>query len=167
MHAEGRNKKCDLRAGKYTPGYSQKYAITGNDIMPFVGVFAVGIIIFVISLMMYKYRKSETVGDVVSFTWCKPVFRTVFSITGGVFLALILWVIRFYNTGLSLHSMGYEGGKLIYAGILVLICVSICYFISEMILKKTFFVWKHSVRLTFLLYLELCLYFLLWRRQDL
>lgn len=129
-------------AGKYTPGYSQKYAITGNDIMPFVGVFAVGIIIFVISLMMYKYRKSETVGDVVSFTWCKPVFRTVFSITGGVFLALILWVIRFYNTGLSLHSMGYEGGKLIYAGILVLICVSICYFISEMILKKTFFVWK-------------------------
>ena len=27
-------------------------------------------------------------------------------------------------------------------GILVLIYVSICYFISEMILKKTFFVWK-------------------------
>lgn len=86
-------------AGKYTPGYSQKYAITGNDIMPFVGVFAVGIIIFVISLMMYKYRKSETVGDVVSFTWCKPVFRTVFSITGGVFWHLYFGLYDFIIQG--------------------------------------------------------------------
>lgn len=144
-------KKAGIKSvsGGYIQGYSQKYEITGNDILPFAGVFAAGIIIFVIALLLYKYRKSETVGDLVSFAWCKPVFRTVFSVTGGIFLSLILWVIIVYNADLLTHSPGYEGGKRVYAGILVLVCVSICYFISEMILKKTFFVWKKFSKANF------------------
>lgn len=130
--------------GEYQPGAAEKYIIPSSNLMPFIGVFAAGILIFVIALMLYKYRNSETVGDMVSFKWCKPVYRTVFSITGGVFLALVLWMVYFYESSFMLKHFGtgYQGGKLIYVSILVLLCVSICYFISEMILRKTFFVWK-------------------------
>lgn len=129
-------------SGEYKPGVSAKYAVTGSDTLPFVGMFVAGVIIFGVSLMLYKYRKSETVGDMVSFKWCRPVFKTVFSIAGGVFFALLLWSIYFYDTNFISGYIGYEGKNLKYAVILVLICVSICYFVSEMILGKTFFIWK-------------------------
>lgn len=155
------NPSSEIIYAQTTGNYMDKYQITSENEMSFVCVFVAGILIFMVALMLYKYRKSETVGDMVSFGWCKPVFRTVFSISGGLFLSLIMWSLYFYNTDfVSRSHTDYEGKRLIYVCILVLICVSVFYFISEMILKKTFFVWKNFNKANFLVAFGFMLIFL-------
>lgn len=138
------------KRGKYQPNAFEKYVITGSDILPFVGVLVAGILVFAVALMLYKYRRSETVGDMVSFKWCEPVFRTVFAISGGVSFAIAFYTIYFQNETIGyINRMHYQGKGIIYVFIFVLICVSVCYFISEMILRKTFFIWKKFSKTNF------------------
>ena len=126
--------------------------IRWSEILPFVCAFAAAIIIFIAALLLYKYRKSETVGDMIAFSWGKPVYRTVFAIAGGMFFALISWTIYFLqDIGDTINGGAAYGTKrLIGIVALILICVIICYFVSEMMLKKTFFIWKSFSRKNFL-----------------
>ena len=127
--------------------------IRWSEILPFVCAFAAAIIIFIAALLLYKYRKSETVGDMIAFSWGKPVYRTVFAIAGGMFFALISWTV-YFQQGVA-DTMNGEGAydieRLMDIVMLLMICVIICYFVSEMMLKRTFFIWKSFSRKNFLI----------------
>ena len=127
--------------------------IRWSEILPFVCAFAAAIIIFIAALLLYKYRKSETVGDMIAFSWGKPVYRTVFAIAGGMFFALISWTVYFQQG--VVDTMNGEGAydieRLMDIVMLLMICVIICYFVSEMMLKRTFFIWKSFSRKNFLI----------------
>lgn len=131
---------------------SKVQAISLHQIVPFALVLVAAIFIFAIALLLYKYRKSETVGDMIAFSWGKPVYRTIFAVAGGMFLALTSWTIYFQqDIGDTINGGAAYGTKrLIGIVALILICVIICYFVSEMMLKKTFFIWKSFSRKNFL-----------------
>ena len=106
----------------------------------FTFVLMAGIAVFIIAFVLYKKRKSEAVGDTMAFSWCKAVFKSVFSILAGAYLAIIVFVIYFDNTSMTYHARQKYALALIVS---VLIFTAICYFISEMIIKKTFMVFKN------------------------
>ena len=89
----------------------------------------------------------------IAFSWGKPVYRTVFAIAGGMFVALISWTV-YFQQGVA-DTMNGEGAydieRLMDIVMLLMICVIICYFVSEMMLKRTFFIWKSFSRKNFLI----------------
>ena len=108
------------------------------------GSFAIyiipAVIFAVLALVLYKKRASETVGDTLSFKWCRPVFRTVFTLTGASAATLFLmFIMAMNNSYLSNETNNYPT-----VIILIIICGAACYFISDMILNKTFFIWKKT-----------------------
>lgn len=56
-----------------------------TDINPFmVGWFIVGIIVLIASWFLYKNRKLETNGDIISFKFLKPIFIAAVSVFSGL-----------------------------------------------------------------------------------
>lgn len=81
--------------------YGQQYetsVLTGVKLVNgwLIAVYAaVGVVLMVLAWLMYRRRRSESAGDVVSVNWMKPVFRygcAVFSaILGGRLLYALFW----------------------------------------------------------------------------
>ncbi len=93
-----------------------------------------------LALILYKKRPMEHVGNMMAFSWGKPVFRVLFTLCGGILFALIG-----YGTYLNWDWYGVSYGE-VFRVFLVLIGIGsiICYLISNMILSKTFFIWKKT-----------------------
>lgn len=109
-----------------------------------LGRFAVYIIpavlFIIVALYLYKKRAAEIVGDTVAFKWCRPVFRTVFTLTGAPSVAFLFLFIADMNG--SVIQKASNNFPLV--SILFILCSIACYFISDMILNKTFFIWKKT-----------------------
>ena len=92
------------------------------------------VILAVISLLLYKYRRIEKTGELVAFPWCGVVCRVMFTVCfAGVFMGIILVVSGFSGQGtipgtLNLYVTLYL--TLIIGG-------AIGFIISEMLMKKT------------------------------
>ncbi len=91
-----------------------------------------------VALYLYKKRPVESAGDAVAFPWGKWAFRLVFSLFGSMIFATILYFICAGNVG-DTYSYS-ENFKQIF--ILTIVGVVVCYSVSNMILEKTFFVWR-------------------------
>lgn len=101
--------------------------VKGGDIIALYMIPAVMMLIF--AVLFYRRRHLECAGDVVTFKWMKPIFRWVIAFCAGIGLAMILTELFFYSS------------EKWYAAILILsaaACTLICFFLSEMILKKRF-----------------------------
>lgn len=104
-----------------------------------VGAYAVaGVVLSALALVVYKHRRSETAGDTVSVRCMRPVFRWGVALCVAFVLgqALYFLVFRSNSTDASLPEM--------------LVCMILTglagYYGAEMLLKKTFRVFRGSWR---------------------
>lgn len=96
--------------------------------------FAAGLVLIFLGMLLYRHRRMESAGDVVAVRVLKPVFKYCFALGG----ALVLGV----ATNDILVSGTYTDGSVWLLLVLMLAGGFICYFVAEMLIKKTFHVWK-------------------------
>ena len=120
--------------GTWTMQYSQADFSGWTGMLVYL---AVGAVLVVLGMLLYKHRRMEAAGDVVSVRILKPVFKYCFALGG----ALVL--------GVCAHNMlkdsYYSDGGAWELLALMLIGGFVCYFAAEMMINKTFHVWKGKV----------------------
>lgn len=112
-------------------GISPRMEVYGENV---VALYLIGALIFVVlAYLLYRKRHLELAGDFVAVPSAKPVFRWGFGMIGGFglgsLIALFLCELNFYVNGIGML-------------ICILICGVILFFISEMLLKKNFKVFR-------------------------
>ncbi|MBP1737237.1 MAG: hypothetical protein H6Q60_1118 [Oscillospiraceae bacterium] len=124
------------------------YDTTGNLISSsFSGVrylflyAGIGVLLAIVSLLLYRRRRMERAGDTVTVSPLRPVFRYGFAFCTALSLGLLLYAIFFEN--------GYSISGNVW-GLLTLLILSgaLGYFAAEMMLQKSFRVfskWKGCV----------------------
>ena len=110
---------------KYDKDYVQAVGVTISGGKT-VAVYAVAaVVITVFAYFLYKNRKIETTGDVVSIAALRPVFRWISGICGGGLIALAV-------SALVLEYI--KVNEFISLMIFMVIFGSICFFAAEMVL---------------------------------
>lgn len=98
------------------------------------------VLFLILAYYLNQKRPLERVGDTLAFPWGKPVFHWVFTFCGS-----FLFVIIAFFIGIS-PLKDYLGTyrNLFWVGMLCLLAGSvICYIISNMILQRSFRIWKN------------------------
>ena len=101
----------------------------------------IGIAMLIGSFLLYRARRSESAGDVVAFSWLRPVFRfgvsIVCSLTLGRVLYELFWV-----------SISNEGryADMIPMAICMMISAVVGYYAASMLLEKSLRVFKGSLK---------------------
>lgn len=98
-------------------------------------VFFLGLAVF-----LYQKRPLEAAGDMVAFSWGRPVFRIVFSVCGSMLFAGAVYALVF-EEGIGSYAYGKIFQVLL---ILIVTGVIVFYLMGNMILDKTFFIWKKT-----------------------
>lgn len=93
----------------------------------------VAVVLYVLSYVIYQKRKIESAGDLITINWVKPVFRFGAGLSGGIFFGLLLREL--------LCSIGI-GCPLPVAVVLMLVMGAIAYFAADMLVHKSFHVFK-------------------------
>ncbi len=100
-----------------------------------------------LAIWLYRKRSLESAGNMLAFSWGKPVFRLVFTLVGSMaFSILIYWIC----IGSSQMQITYQSSFLLFWGLLTGGSL-MGYLISNMILHKTFWIWKKTSYLRMLL----------------
>ena len=112
----------------YTPATGESfYALEYPNV---VAVYAaVGVVLAVLALMIYQRRYVESAGDVVSISIVRPVFKYGVALCSGLCFGIGTCVILGFNTELAIAAF-------------VLLWAAVGYFVAEMLLRKSFWVWK-------------------------
>ncbi|MGN0142399.1 MAG: ABC transporter permease [Roseburia sp.] len=112
-------------------GYLAGLHIVGYKLVILYAV--VGVVLAVAAYRLYRRRRIETAGDLVSVEFLKPVFRWGVAICGGVALSHIL-------------NQMVEGYVEINSFACILVCFlvfgTICFFAAEALLQKSLRIWK-------------------------
>lgn len=116
--------------------YDMGYEFTGVDVsgIPVIlGYLVVAVILYVVAYCVYRKRHIEQAGEILTVSWVKPIFRFGVGLTGGFFGGMLFREI--------LQSIGISCGL---AGFLLLMLIigGIAYFIADMLVKKSFHVFK-------------------------
>lgn len=91
-----------------------------------------------IALLLYRKRKIEKVDETLVFSWSKVVYRSVFCGCGSL---LLTWLVYLLAYNLITWHQTYQ--SFFFVGcILILLGIVVCYLVCDMILEKTFFIWK-------------------------
>lgn len=94
----------------------------------------VGFLMLLAALGLHHIRRAERAGDLVSFTALRYAFKVCVILCGGLSLGMLFTALFFGR--LDIQSIGLP---------LTLCCCAaavLCAFVAEMLLKKTFRVWK-------------------------
>ncbi len=97
---------------------------------------AVGLVFAALGVIVYRARRSEDTGTIVAVRWARPIFKYGVTFCAALALGQLLYFLfygQYYMNGV--HSM---------SGILICMAASglIGYFAAEMLLKKSFRVFK-------------------------
>ncbi len=95
---------------------------------------AVGFLMTLCAVGLHHIRKAERSGDLIVFDPIKWLFKICVTVCGGMGFGTFLTIIVFDSMQLN------EGWKF---GICCAVAAFICYMVSEMLLAKSFKVWKH------------------------
>lgn len=106
---------------------------------------AAGVVLSVLALIVYQRRHVESAGDVVAIRIVRPVFKYGVAICAGLCFGTWTCVILGFDTELSM-------------AVFVLLWAVAGYFVAEMLLRKSFRVWK-SWKGAVVLAVLLCLLF--------
>lgn len=99
---------------------------------------AVAVVMFAISLVAYSKRQIETAGEAVAFPSLKPLFRFGIAVLGGLSVGVLTWA-------LAIPEADEE--VVMYAVPLFSLFWSLVFgLVAEMILQKSFRVWKEWKR---------------------
>ncbi len=127
--------------------YTQREAIPRIEVYGenLVALYVIGALIFVVvAYLLYRKRHLELAGDFVAVPSAKPVFRWGFGMIGGFGLGCVITLfmgeLNFFVNGVSML-------------VCILICGLILFFISEMLLKKNFKVFRKKKLLESLVFL--------------
>lgn len=90
---------------------------------------AVGLVFAALALLVYRKRHIETAGDVVAVAVVRPIFKYGVALCSGLCFGYWLYAMFGINT-----PFGLTGSLLLWT--------FIGYFVAEMLLKKSFRVWK-------------------------
>ncbi len=90
---------------------------------------AVGVIFAIIAFLMYRGKKSESAGDVVSFKPLKPIIHWIYTITGTVILGMLLYYI--------FSEAEIRGMNVIQGSLCFIAALAISYYTGLMLLEKT------------------------------
>lgn len=99
----------------------------------------IGIAMLAASFLLYRARRSESAGDVVAFSWLRPVFRSGIALVSALTLGRVLYEL-FWS---SLFSDGrYE--DMIPMAVCMMISAIVGYYAASMLLEKSLRVFKGS-----------------------
>lgn len=103
----------------------------------------VGVVIAALALLVYRKKKSETAGDVVSVKPLKPIIHGIYTITGTTLLGLLLYYI--------LSEGNLERFSVILGVVCFTIALAISFYTGLMLLDKTIKVFNKKAFVNFLI----------------
>lgn len=120
-----------LSDGTYQVIRGGEYMLSGLGVL---GIYAaVGI---VLGLLVYRRRASEATGSIVTMAWARPIFKYGVAVCSAFSLGQLIYFLVF---GLNLHNGQYSLpgtiACMLFTGLLG-------YFAAEMLLHKSFRVWR-------------------------
>ena len=127
--------------------YSHVRPRYAEDVVSFGGFSIVvwyalaGVGMLALSWVLYRVRNSESAGDVVAFSWLRPVFRFGVSVLGGLTLGRVLYSLFW----LSIFSDG-QNGKVIPMVAWTLAGAVVGYYAASMMLEKSLRVFRGSLK---------------------
>ncbi len=115
-----------------------------NEVGEFVGIQVQGgeivviyalvsLVLLAIAYMTYKKRQVEQAGDFITVEWLKPVFRWGAGVTGGILGGMLIREVL----------IATRIGCNMFAFVLIMLMLGgICYFAADMLIRKSFHVFK-------------------------
>lgn len=120
--------------------YVTAYALERGSFMILAAYALAGLVIALIALLLYRTRKSEMTGSTVAFPWATPIFKYGVAFCTAVALGQFLYYFLFgqYRSGGSDSLPG------------TILCMAaaglVGYFIAEMLIKKSFRVFRAGAK---------------------
>ena len=120
--------------------YVTAYALEHRSFMILAAYALAGLVIALIALLLYRTRKSEMTGSTVAFPWATPIFKYGVAFCTAVALGQFLYYFLFgqYRSGGSDSLPG------------TILCMAaaglVGYFIAEMLIKKSFRVFRAGAK---------------------
>lgn len=128
-----------------------KTAVTLTNWSALLGYIIAAVVFSVAALLLYRKRRMESAGDVIAVKSLRPVFKFCVTACAALCFGLLFFVIiSSLFTSLSMSMLVLSAGLIIGA--------FIGYFASEMLLKKSFHVFKGSWK-GFVITAVLCIVF--------
>lgn len=121
--------------------YVDKASVFFQDWHILLIYLAVAIVLTAAALLLFRKHKMESAGDVVSVPWMRPVFKYGLTVCAALCGGMLLFAIFYYES--------YQRSAPL-AVIIMILCMAVGalvgYFGSEMLLKKSFHVFKRGWR---------------------
>jgi len=120
--------------------YVTAYALEHRSFMILAAYALAGLVIALIALLLYRTRKSEMTGSTVAFPWATPIFKYGVTFCTAVALGQFLYYFLFgqYRSGGSDSLPG------------TILCMAaaglVGYFVAEMLIKKSFRVFRAGAK---------------------
>ena len=111
--------------------------VSGGGVVAAYAIF--GIVLFGVAYLLYRRRQLETAGDVISVKFMKPVFRIGLGICGGTTLGVGLSELFYFDTP------RYSDARFYIMLCFVIVCIFIGYFMAEMLMQKSFRIFKKHI----------------------
>lgn len=128
-----------------------KTAVTLTNWSALLGYIIAAVVLTVAALLLYRKRRMESAGDVIAVKSLRPVFKFCVTACSALCFGLLFFVIiSALFTSLSMYMLVLSAGLIIGA--------FIGYFASEMLLKKSFHVFKGNWK-GFVITAVLCIVF--------
>ena len=89
--------------------------------------------------LLYRKRQLETAGDVIAVKFMKPIFRIGLGICGGTTLGVGLSEFFYFSTP------RYSDARFYIMLCFVMVCIFIGYFMAEMLMQKSFRIFKKYI----------------------
>lgn len=120
--------------------YVTAYALEHRSFMILAAYALAGLVIALIALLLYRTRKSEMTGSTVAFPWATPIFKYGVAFCTAVALGQFLYYFLFgqYRSG---------GSDSLPGTILCMVAAGLVgYFVAEMLIKKSFRVFRAGAK---------------------
>lgn len=111
-----------------------EYMLSGLGVL---GIYAaVGIVLAVLGLLVYRRRASEATGSIVTVAWARPIFKYGVAVCAAFSVGQLVYYLIFgINLTSGEYSLAGTIACMLFAGLLG-------YFAAEMLLEKSFRVWR-------------------------
>lgn len=120
--------------------YVTAYALEHRSFMILAAYALAGLVIALIALLLYRTRKSEMTGSTVAFPWATPIFKYGVAFCTAVALGQFLYYFLFGQY----RSSGNDS----LPGTILCMAVAglVGYFVAEMLIKKSFRVFRAGAK---------------------
>lgn len=120
--------------------YVTAYALEHRSFMILAAYALAGLVIALIALLLYRTRKSEMTGSTVAFPWATPIFKYGVAFCTAVALGQFLYYFLFGQYRSS-------GNDSLPGTILCMAAAGLVgYFVAEMLIKKSFHVFRAGAK---------------------